>query len=295
MLALTVEFGLTDPSARVGKVGAAVTELRYAGVGEMVRWRIFLMALALVQCRSTPNETTHATTSVAKDVSTGSDWSAQSALATCEAAIHATIGPPPELHRANSLMLTCTSLVRGPACRKSTADQLNTPSTATLRAAVSQCASEYCERFAQRNNVVACRSPLPDAPKELGAAWVELRKAMLFQDFSETDRGKAAALLLEASKYGLKVPPPSIGAEDLVPPKIEVQLNHDGSLAVQKDGTVLGHVSSAARLRDVLPHCAEHDSVSIAAEHAVEHAAVIVVMDELRNLGCGHISFSRPQ
>jgi biopolymer transport protein ExbD len=115
---------------------------------------------------------------------------------------------------------------------------------------------------------------------------------MLVRDFSETDRTRAASLLLQASGYALKVPPPSMSARDLGTPKIEVQIDADGSVIARKEGSVLGRVSSAARLSEILPRCADDDPVSIAAGHAVEHATVIVVMDELRSLGCGHISFS---
>ena len=118
---------------------------------------------------------------------------------------------------------------------------------------------------------------------------------MLVQDFSNADRAHAATLLLKASNYTINVPPPSMRAADFAPPKIHVQINADGSVLVRKDGATLGRVASATHLSEILPRCDDDDPVSIAAGHAVEHAAVIVAMDELRSLGCGHISFSVSQ
>jgi biopolymer transport protein ExbD len=257
----------------------------------MSQWRTFFAALALLHCRSSQSERAQLHPSSTSSAASADTWSAQSAIATCEAAVDATVGRPPESRRANALMLSCTSLVRGPACRKATAEQLNAPSSGAIRAAIVRCASEYCKQLSQENELAACHTPLPDAPEELRSAWMSLRRAMLIHDFSETDRARAAALLMKASEHALRVPPPSMRAEDLSPPKIEIWVKSDGSIAVRKNGSALGSVRSAAGLSEVLPRCVEDDPVSIAFEHSVEYATVIMVIDELRSMECGPVSF----
>jgi biopolymer transport protein ExbD len=257
----------------------------------MTRW--ILPAVLLLNCRASQTERAgmHSPAPATTASTTVNHWSARTALKTCEDAANAALPQPPESRRANTLMVTCTSLVRGPACRQAMAQQLNTPGAAALRESLSACAREYCNG-PNRSRLAACTTPLPADEQGLREAWVDLRRAMLVDDFAEPERSAAAALLLRAARYAAEVPPPSVRAEDLAPPRIKVQVNPDGSILVEKAGAVLGTVASAAALSGLLPRCLDDDPVSLAASSGVDHATVIVVMDELRSLGCGHISFA---
>jgi biopolymer transport protein ExbD len=115
---------------------------------------------------------------------------------------------------------------------------------------------------------------------------------MAVEDFAEPERAAVAELLVKAARYASQVPPPSSRVQEQASPRINVQVNPDGSLAVEKAGAVLGTVGSAAALSTLLPRCIDDDPVSIAASYGVDYSAIIAVMDELRSLGCGHISFA---
>jgi|SRR5688572_23049515 biopolymer transport protein ExbD len=259
----------------------------------MTRWSLLVVAALLLHCRGSQTERVgrHSEVPAAIANPTANQWSARAALKTCEDALNAALTRPPESRRANALMVTCSALVRGAACRQAMAKQLSRPGAAALRESLSACASEYCNR-PNRNRLVACTTPLPAEEDGLRQAWVDLRLAMLVDDFAEPERPAAAALLSRAAQYVTEVPPPSVPPESLAPPSIKVQVDPDGSIVVEKAGAVLGTVASAAALSSLLPRCLEDDPVSLAVSSGLDHATVIVVMDELRSLGCGHISFA---
>jgi biopolymer transport protein ExbD len=257
----------------------------------MTRW--ILPALLVLHCRASQTERVgmQSPAPAASPSTTSGQWSAVAALKTCEDALNAALTQPPESRRANALMATCTSLIRGPACRQAMAQQLNAPGAAALRESLSACAREYCNG-PSRSQLAACTTPLPGDEQGLRDAWVELRRAMLVDDFAEPERPAATALLLRAARYPTEVPPPSVRAEDLAASKIKVHVNPDGSILVDKAGVALGTAASVAVLSSLLPRCLDDDPVSLAASSGVDHATVIAVMDELRSLGCGHISFA---
>lgn len=259
----------------------------------MTRSILLVVATLLLHCRASQSERAGMQSPAPATITsiTPDQWSARAALKTCEDALNVALTQPPESRRANTLMVTCTSLIRGTACRQAMAQQLNTPGAAALRESLSACAKEYC-RGPVRHQLAACAPPLPGDDQALRQAWVDLRRAMVVEDFAEPERAAVTELLVKAARYASEVPPPSVRAQEQAPPTLKVRVNPDGSLVVEKAGAVLGSVGSAAALSSLLPRCLNDDPVSIAASSGVDHSTVIVVMDELRSLGCGHTSFA---